>query len=309
MQQNAEEMKEQQFEEEEDSDLENEENASAEEKEAETTEERYPELFNFIKLTKQPVRASGVREEDEAVIFDLDKSERGRYCECVGRTHRQNNGCLVFFKATKKLYRKCRKHDCQHFSKLLWTQTTSTAAGLLEKDEEDEQYFIRNTEDNLCREFKAFLGNECMCKFEDGDTVFYFYNGLYWKQDKDCTRLRLMLGNEFKFHLINKLNTFLKAGKIEEQAFIKGKRHITDTLERHARKTAIIKNLAHHLRNDQPTNAHPEYLVFQNGAWNVATNEFGPTKPEQYITDAQICPHKWRPREEVEVKSWNSKRY
>ena len=43
---------------------------------------------------------------------------------------------------------------------------------------------------------------------------------------------------------------------------------------------------------------NPDILVFKTGAWNVITDEFGHTTPEDCITDTRTCGVDWEPPDE-----------
>ena len=111
----------------------------------------YPKLFAV--LEEYPIRTGGISEFPNCIVFDLDKSEEGRFCMFTNKCHSSNNSYLIYFKNDKKLFRKCKKKECENAFFLIW-----------KKDNQSDSVLSLTTDDGFSRSFRSIHGVQWIAK-------------------------------------------------------------------------------------------------------------------------------------------------
>lgn len=244
----------------------------------------YPELISFLEAF--PVRS--IKETDDVIIFDLDKSKKGRYCFVKNDYHQNNNQYLVFVIEEEKLFQKCHHADCEHASILIWKNTSlgEDYDDMMMLDD-DINEVINTSNDGMARKFAEYFADSWIWTPLNGkcESGFFHYNGiLYVKDDTDQTSLGYFLANNFHAVIISELKNDKDKGKITEKQYQKTRKSVKDNLESDSKKRSIIRTLKQYLKRVVEFDTNPYLIVFSNGVYNVETDEFGASSPDQYVS-------------------------
>ena len=208
--------------------------------------EEYGDLRSFV--AEYPLREGGIREDGRLLIFDFDETEQGRRCRFTNTVHTQNNGYLLYNKDRGVLELRCRNKECANYRELIWKKTASTSLSLpTESSDEVESYWISVSDDALAIEFKRIYGEAWCSTFADEKFSFKSHIGLYWEPDSGQSKLRMLLANGFKHHLICRLESAVDNQLITDKQFKSNLKAIKQKLETFSRKMGIIKTLGDYL--------------------------------------------------------------
>eukprot|EP01083_Nonionella_stella_P082892 228950_1 len=250
----------------------------------------YPCLMTFI--SHYPVRQ--IRELDDCIVFDLDKSPRGRYCRTISSMHKANNQYLTYFKDSKKVFQQCRDPDCgDDNSWFLWKDVDDEDSDQdedLDQDidlngDDEDSIFMAFTDDGFAREFATMYDESVMCIVEDDKPVFLIHNGMFWEDDRTCLKLKRLISNEFQHCLQTKLRMQHEGGVINEATYKKARRSIRNKLETHTKKHNIIQTLPSYMTSTAVLDSDPFDITFTNGVWNCKTKTLRKSDPSEYCTN------------------------
>eukprot|EP01083_Nonionella_stella_P074332 201588_1 len=250
--------------------------------------ETYPAAFRII--ASYPVRS--ILERDDCIIFDFDKSEKGRDCKISDCIHRTNNCYLVMFKTNKKVFFKC--HKCAEASLFVWKPTDFEEPGVVDD-------LIHTTDDAICRSFKSKFRSQWAVVPTQHGLSFIWFSGKYWQFDLDKLKIRSFISAEYQAAAQLDLLLLHENGKIDEKKYKECKYYLQKCLENSAKKTTIVNTLPEHItiRNIK-LDADPFDWVFPGGVFNILDNHLRASEASEYVTNQQHVDWTFIPESELD---------
>ena len=238
---------------------------------------KHPEVAHI--LLAYPIKS--YQKNGKKVTLSCDKSEKGRYCNLAGRTHRKNNIYLLYDVVSHAVYQRCFSPTClgQH---LLYRPASENSHDLpVNEDRSIADYF--------------YAWKQHIIAEQDGKTTsWYIYDeGVgYWKKSTIAAIMNLF--EPFLIDLKADFEAVIEKNPDEEHALYGRYEEIRKMLGCARSCTNIAQMLKWKcVRTDVPWNSNPAYTVFPNGVLQVDKRDeanpnlyyFGRTRPEELIND------------------------
>ena len=261
--------------------------------------EEYPELITF--LESYPIR--NVKIFDDVIIFDMDKSKKARYCIGTGQTHQSNNQYLVFILESEKLFQKCHDSECAHLSALIWKNVNMDEEFDNQMLDDDINEVVNTSNDGMARKFAEYFGDSWVWTPLNGksESSYFHYNGiLYDEDDSQQTALQHFLANNFHAVIVSELKSDRDKGLITEKQYQQTRKSVKNNLETDGKKRSIIRTIRQYIRQDVEFDTNPYLIVFRNGVYNVKTDEFGASSPDEYVSSKNHLDWEFIPFEKLD---------